>query len=90
MTVDTVEQAIDVLQAQVQPGDVVLVKASRAVGLERVAGAAGGEAMAKLVVIAGLISFGSDAAWYAASDPLPRATRLLASDPDVDRRDSLP
>lgn len=37
MTVDTVEQAIDVLQAQVQPGDVVLVKASRAVGLERVA-----------------------------------------------------
>ena len=57
MTVDTVEQAIDVLQAQVQPGDVVLVKASRAVGLEAGgAGAAGGEAM-KLVVIAGLISW---------------------------------
>ena len=37
MTVDTVEQAIDVLQAQVQTRDVVLVKASRAVGLERVA-----------------------------------------------------
>jgi UDP-N-acetylmuramoyl-tripeptide--D-alanyl-D-alanine ligase len=37
MAVDTVEQAIDVLEAQVQPGDIVLVKASRAVGLERVA-----------------------------------------------------
>lgn len=37
MAVDTVEQAIDVLTAQVAAGDVVLVKASRAIGLERVA-----------------------------------------------------
>ncbi|MFZ9308770.1 MAG: UDP-N-acetylmuramoyl-tripeptide--D-alanyl-D-alanine ligase [Candidatus Nanopelagicales bacterium] len=34
---ETVEQAIDVLIHEVQPGDVVFIKASRAVGLERVA-----------------------------------------------------
>ena len=34
---ETIEQAIDLLIDQVQPGDVVFIKASRAVGLERVA-----------------------------------------------------
>ena len=37
MAVDTVEQAVAVLQEQVRPDDVVLVKASRAIGLEQVA-----------------------------------------------------
>lgn len=37
MYVPDVESAIEVLRAEVMPGDVVLVKASRAVGLERVA-----------------------------------------------------
>ena len=37
MAVADVDEAIAVLREQVQPGDVVLVKASRAVGLERVA-----------------------------------------------------
>ncbi len=35
--VDDVDAAIDLVRAQVRPGDVVLVKASRSVGLERVA-----------------------------------------------------
>ena len=35
--VDNVDEAIDILNREVAPGDVVLVKASRAVGLERVA-----------------------------------------------------
>jgi UDP-N-acetylmuramoyl-tripeptide--D-alanyl-D-alanine ligase len=42
MFVPDVDAAIAVLQEQVQPGDVVLVKASRAVGLERVAEALSG------------------------------------------------
>jgi UDP-N-acetylmuramoyl-tripeptide--D-alanyl-D-alanine ligase len=37
MAVGTVDEAIDVLRAEIAPGDVVLVKASRAAGLERVA-----------------------------------------------------
>lgn len=37
MAVDSVEQAIDVLTDELADGDVVLVKASRAIGLERVA-----------------------------------------------------
>lgn len=41
--VQTVDDAIALLQAQVAPGDVVLVKASRAIGLERVAAALLGE-----------------------------------------------
>lgn len=39
MWVPDVESALDVLRSQLAPGDVVLVKASRAVGLERVAAA---------------------------------------------------
>ena len=39
MYVGTVDEAIAVLEREVQPGDVVLVKASRAIGLERVADA---------------------------------------------------
>ena len=38
------DDAIDLLRRDVAPGDVVLVKASRAVGLERVAQALLGEA----------------------------------------------
>jgi UDP-N-acetylmuramoyl-tripeptide--D-alanyl-D-alanine ligase len=37
MAVETVEQAVEVLRKELAPGDVVLVKASRAGGLERVA-----------------------------------------------------
>jgi len=37
--VDDVEAAIDLLRAELRPGDVVLVKASRSAGLERVAAA---------------------------------------------------
>jgi UDP-N-acetylmuramoyl-tripeptide--D-alanyl-D-alanine ligase len=39
MQVDDVDAAIALLQADLQPGDVVLVKASRSAGLERVAAA---------------------------------------------------
>jgi UDP-N-acetylmuramyl pentapeptide synthase len=35
--VETVEEGIDAVEAVLRPGDVVLVKASRALGLERVA-----------------------------------------------------
>jgi len=41
--VPTVDEAVELLQAQVASGDVVLVKASRAIGLERVAQALLGE-----------------------------------------------
>jgi UDP-N-acetylmuramoyl-tripeptide--D-alanyl-D-alanine ligase len=37
--VPDIEAALDLLQAQLRPGDVVLVKASRAAGLERLADA---------------------------------------------------
>jgi UDP-N-acetylmuramoyl-tripeptide--D-alanyl-D-alanine ligase len=37
--VDDVDAALDVLRAALRPGDVVLVKASRAAGLERLAAA---------------------------------------------------
>ena len=37
MAVASVAEAITVLRRELQPGDVVLVKASRAIGLERVA-----------------------------------------------------
>jgi UDP-N-acetylmuramoyl-tripeptide--D-alanyl-D-alanine ligase len=39
MAVADVDEAIAVLEAELEPGDVVLIKASRAVGLERVAAA---------------------------------------------------
>jgi len=39
MAVADVDEAIAVLEAELEPGDVVLIKASRAVGLERVASA---------------------------------------------------
>jgi UDP-N-acetylmuramoyl-tripeptide--D-alanyl-D-alanine ligase len=35
--VSDTEAAIDLLRSELRPGDVVLVKASRAVGLERIA-----------------------------------------------------
>jgi len=44
IAVPTVDDAIDLLRREVAPGDVILVKASRAVGLERVAQALLGEA----------------------------------------------
>jgi UDP-N-acetylmuramoyl-tripeptide--D-alanyl-D-alanine ligase len=44
MAVSTVDDALEVLQRELAPGDVVLVKASRAIGLERVASALLGEA----------------------------------------------
>ena len=37
LDVDTVQEAIDTLRGWLRPGDVVLVKGSRVVGLERVA-----------------------------------------------------
>ncbi|MCA1720537.1 MAG: hypothetical protein LC779_05320 [Actinobacteria bacterium] len=39
MHVDDVDAAVALLREQVRPGDVVLVKASRAAGLERLAAA---------------------------------------------------
>jgi UDP-N-acetylmuramoyl-tripeptide--D-alanyl-D-alanine ligase len=47
--VSDTDTAIDLLRAQVRPGDVVLVKASRSVGLERVAEAliAGGGSLSE-------------------------------------------
>jgi UDP-N-acetylmuramoyl-tripeptide--D-alanyl-D-alanine ligase len=45
--VSDADAAIDLLRAQVRPGDVVLVKASRAVGLERVATALAADARAE-------------------------------------------
>ena len=44
VAVSSVDEAIEVLAREVRPGDVVLVKASRAIGLERVAEALLGEA----------------------------------------------
>lgn len=41
--VSDTDTAIDLLRTQVRPGDVVLVKASRAMGLERVAAALAAE-----------------------------------------------
>jgi len=35
--VETVDQAIDFLEEQLLPGDIVLIKASRSIGLDRVA-----------------------------------------------------
>jgi UDP-N-acetylmuramoyl-tripeptide--D-alanyl-D-alanine ligase len=35
--VDNIEDALEILKNEVEPGDVVFVKASRAIGLERVA-----------------------------------------------------
>ncbi len=43
VSVPDAEAAITLLRAQVRPGDVVLVKASRSASLERVAVALGGE-----------------------------------------------
>jgi UDP-N-acetylmuramoyl-tripeptide--D-alanyl-D-alanine ligase len=37
--VDDLEAALGLLRAELEPGDVVLVKASRAAGLDRLAGA---------------------------------------------------
>jgi UDP-N-acetylmuramoyl-tripeptide--D-alanyl-D-alanine ligase len=36
---ETIDEALDLLRKELQPGDVVLVKASRAAGLERLAAA---------------------------------------------------
>jgi UDP-N-acetylmuramoyl-tripeptide--D-alanyl-D-alanine ligase len=44
VAVSSVDEAIEVVAREVRPGDVVLVKASRAIGLERVAEALLGEA----------------------------------------------
>ena len=41
-----VDEAVELLRAELQPGDVVLVKASRAAGLERLAAEPAGRAAA--------------------------------------------
>lgn len=43
MWVEDAERALEVLNSEIQPGDVVLIKASRSIGLERVADALLGE-----------------------------------------------
>ena len=82
--------AIELVRAQVRAGDVVLVKASRSVGLERVAAACWGRGRIVKLVIFGGGCRGRGPARHPAADQVPARSRLFPVDPRVHRGQPYP